>query len=128
MNNLVLVGVAGVVTAGAICAIFYLKRRNNQIKYATEQVDAELQFEDVVSYFRSLNLKEGEDSPFVANCDHKNVIKIKNMPNSKDGYKLLFAGVYNSNKDIICGKFIYSLGWSEQLIEIMGNEPIVVLS
>lgn len=129
MNNIVLIGTGAAVIAGVICTVFYVKRRKNQIKYATEQVEAVLELEDVVAYFKSLNLKKGEDTPFIMNCEHERSQEhIKDSPTPKEGYKLIFVGIYNNNKNILAGKYIYSLGWSDKLTEIMGNEPIVILT
>lgn len=134
MSNVMLWCIAGtVLVGGAVGSVIYLKQNKikSQIAATTEQIEGELQFEDVVAYFRSLNLNEEVDTPFLAipySTQFKGLTHGM-LPPPKEGYKLLMLGVYNNDTDVINKyKFIYSLGWSEKLTEIMGDEPMVALS
>lgn len=132
MNNLILTGIAGaVVVVGAVGAYSYARRQQfqKQIAAATEQIEGELQFEDVVSYFRSLNLDAKLEAPFVAKVN-SDLFKefTKGILTPKKGYNVLMLGTYNGESEEIHNpKFIYSKGWSEKLTNSLGSQDMVML-
>lgn len=133
MNNTIISIIAGALAVtGTVAALYYIRRNNLKKKIAevTEQIEDKLQFDEVVSYLRSLNLNKNIDTPFIANCHSDQFRKLtKGYLHSKPGYDLLMIGTHNNQTNEITNyKFIYSLGWSEDLIQIMGNESVVVLS
>ena len=139
MNNVVLAGIIGtVVVAGVVGAALVVRRNNIQrsIEDATETIEGDLQFADVRSYLRSLNLKEGEDTPFIGNGNAPQFAQspqfaqiTKGYLKAKPGYQLLIIGTYSENPDKVDNfKFIFSKGWSEDLKKVIGDEAIVVLS
>ena len=131
MNNILLASIAGVFVVGAVGTAFYIRRKKleKEILEKTVQIEGELQFEDVLSYFRSLNLKQESHMPLIANADSDELQKVtKGILKSKNGYRLLMLGVYDKTTDeIIHPKFIYSSRWSAKLSDIMGEEKIVIL-
>lgn len=85
----------------------------------TEHVDT-LAFKDIVFYFKSLRLKQGEHIPFIAKVE---AFKFKS---SLQGYVL---GVYNEKTDEVKHvKNIVAKNVDQQVLSVLGNEPIVVLS
>ncbi len=58
---------------------------------------------EIVSYFRTLGLKQGEDIPFITNTEKKNtfVKQIGNIqfPTVKPNLMMLFVGVYNEKEN-----------------------------
>ena len=133
MNNLILTGIAGaVVVAGAVGGYLYVRRQQykKQIFASTEQIEGELQFCDVVSYFRDLDLNEKKDTPFIANGKSTQFQDVaKGIITPRIGYDLLMIGVFDEKKDeILHAKFIFSKGWNEKLTNVMGGEDLVVLS
>lgn len=133
MNNVIIASIAGAIAVGGtIGAAIFLHRRKLQQQFdkETELIEGTLHMDDIISYFRGLDIKEGSDSPFIANGEADQFKKLtKGLVKPKDGYKLLMTGCFNASTDEITHcKFIYSLDWSEDLVQIMGNEPFVVLS
>ncbi len=132
MNHTILAIVATtVVVSGTAAALLYLRRKKytKQIEAATEQIEDELQLEDIVSYFRTLNLNSEIDTPFIAQNDSELINKLhKGLISPKPGYHLLMIGVLNKEtKKLTNCKFIYSLGWSKKLMEIINSQSIVIL-
>lgn len=133
MNNVVFAGIIGTFVVAGVVGVALVVRRNNikrSIEEATETIEGDLQFFDVVSYLRSLNLNPKEDIPFIGNCNSPQFAQVtKGYPLTKPGYELLMIGTYNEKTDKVGNfKFIFSKGWSEDLKKVMGDEPMVVLS
>lgn len=133
MNNLILTGIAGaVVVAGVVGGYFYVRRQQYKklINASTEQIEGELQFCDVVSYFRDLDLNEKKDVPFIANGKSTQFQDVaKGIITPRVGYDLLMIGVFDEKADEFHhAKFIFSKGWDEKLTEVMGSDAMVVLS
>lgn len=91
-----------------------------------------MDFNDVVSYFKSLNLKKEVDIPFIARDGIMGqfVKKThKRFPMGKGGYTTIVIGVYNESLDKITnGKILYVKQLDEQTKSVFGNEECVVLS
>lgn len=133
MNNLIIGGIAGVfVVSGTIGVIAYQrrKRKEREIAEATEQIECELQFDDVVAYFRGLNLDKEVDTPFIANGNAEQFKSVtKGLLKPREGYVLLMLGAYNSKSEgVNYPKFIFSKGWSEELQTLLAEEAFVTLS
>lgn len=132
MNNVLLAGIAGVfVASGIVGTAIYLRRKRieREISERTEQIEDELQFDDVVSYLRSLNLSKDVDVPFIANSDSEGFKKVTyGLLKPKKGYKLLMIGVFNkTTEEITYSKFIYSPSWAERLTNMLGNDSFILL-
>lgn len=83
----------------------------------TEHVDT-LAMKDIIFYFKSLRLKQGEHVPFVAKADA--------LKPSMQGFIL---GVYNDKADEIEHvKNIVAKNVDQQVLSVLGNLPLVVLS
>lgn len=84
----------------------------------TEHVDT-LAMKDIVFYFKSLRLKRGEHIPFIAKADAF-------KPSPLQGIVL---AVYNDKTDKIeHAKNIVAKQVDQQVLKVLGNEPLVVLS
>ena len=133
MNNVVIAGIIGTFVVAGVVGAALIVRRNNikrSIENAIETIDGELQFSDVVSYLRSLNLNKEVDVPFIGNCNSAQFAQItKGYSVTKPGYELLMVGSWNQKSDKVTNfKFIYSKGWSEDLKKVIRDESLVVLS
>ncbi|MGN0223121.1 MAG: hypothetical protein ACI4AM_03735 [Muribaculaceae bacterium] len=83
----------------------------------TEHVDT-LAMKDIVFYFKNLRLKQGEHIPFIA--------KAEAFKTSLQG---LVLAVYNEKTDRIEHvKNIVAKNVEQQVLEVLGNEPLVVLT
>ena len=90
---------------------------------SSENVD-ELRMADVVSFFKSKNLVNGSDIPFVATV--AGFGKFVSLPNKENGYIL---GVYNEATDDIREiKLIYAKSVDEKFKSTIGDEQLIVLT
>lgn len=132
MNNILFASIAALcAVAGAAGTLAYVRRSElrKSLIASTEQIDGELQMDDIVAFFRCLNLNKDVDTPFLANGDSSEFKKLtKGLLPPRDGYRMLMLGVFNSQKDeITTHKFIYCAKLSQEIMETMGNNPFVVL-
>lgn len=124
----------------AIIIFFYWygskKKREGQSKIyniadSLEEVcDGELNFEDVIAYFKTLNLNSQEDVPLIAQNPSDNIFSGIIAPKKKfekDGYKALFLGVYNKKTDVLSGKMVYAKSLDSKIKETLGKESFVTL-
>ena len=120
-----------VLVAVAIVGYFIYKRsKDGEIKKVAldpEDVDV-LDLPDVVSYFKSLNLDESKDKPFMM----KNISKILNkvtLPKPvKNDAILILLGVYDEKGDIVNMKLLSCRSLGPNLKETFGEDDIVMLS
>ena len=80
---------------------------------------------EVVGWFKSLNLKLGQDIPFIAN---KNAFRdaLKKAPVKNVG---LFKGVYNEVSDEIThAEYVEADALDAQTRQVLGQEELVVLN
>ena len=75
-----------------------------------------LTMEDVVNYFKSMYLTKDKDTPFVAHM-------------AKNGLEYYFLATFNEDTNKIENyKLLATTSVDEKLLEILGNEKLVVIS
>lgn len=125
--------ILGIAAIGGVAYYLYKKKAVEQFwTNDVKVIDGTLDFNDVVSYFKSLNLKKEVDIPFVARdgimCQFVKKTH-KRFPKGKGGYTTIVIGVYNESLDKITnGKILYVKQLDEQTKSVFGNEECVVLS
>lgn len=111
----------GIVAVGAI--IYAMSKK--KVPVLEETVDGDLRLEDVVAYFKTLSMVKGKQVPFIALPDVKK-LGVKVTPRKA---KTLILGVYNTDNDVLNPmKVVYADGFDEKLIEVLGDEKLVVLN
>ena len=108
-----------------------------------KKIEGTLSFADVVSWFKKLSLDPHKDTPFVALADkfeeifssyfkNENTIVYPQLPDDtlkESNNKRLLLGVYDEKSDEITkALLVIADAFDEKTLEIMGNEPLVVLS
>ncbi|MDD6670121.1 MAG: hypothetical protein PUE54_10855 [Bacteroidales bacterium] len=82
-------------------------------------------FKNVVGWFKSLQLQQGRDVPFIAKPNQFKEM-LKKAPVKNVG---IFQGVYNEETDEIThNEYIEADELDEKTRQILGNEEIVILS
>lgn len=96
---------------------------NNNIE--VETISHELNFLEIVSWFKSLTLVKDKEIPFVANpLMMKDLLQINPISETS-----IIIGVYNLDKDVIThAKLINATSLDAKTKEILANEPLVVLN
>lgn len=84
-------------------------------------------FKNVIGWFKSLQLQQGRDVPFVANANQKAFKEmLKKAPVKNVG---IFQGVYNEEtNEITHNEYLEADELDEKTRQILGNEELVVLS
>lgn len=126
MDNLGIVIIAAVV--GGI--VYYQLKKKSDIQLNEEVVDTELLMDDVISFFKMQKLDQKKHVPFMANGDCAEFRKLFHAPypKAKEGYCSLLIGVYDEQtQEIIVSKLIHSKLLDKKILEILGNENLVVL-
>ena len=127
--TLVAIGAAAV---GVIALFVYAKRKAPLLTNLNEEVlDTTLTFEDVINFFKSSNLDQEKDIPFVAKGDCNEFRRMLHAPypKKKEGYCTIFIGVYNETDDQIKShKLIHAKAIDKALADCLGSENLVVLS
>ena len=129
---------AAIIVIVAICIIGYIVHKRKQNKKIilspdntiTSTIEGELPFSDVISFFKTLNLKKGEDIPFICQKSERTeeIFNIYNLQFELVGYKWLFVGVYNEKEESITNyKVIYAKSFEQKLEELLSNEDLVIL-
>ncbi len=116
-------------------AAYYINKKKSVGQFLTSNVkviDGTLDFNDVVAYFKSKNLKKGSDVPFIARDGAMGqfVKKThKRFPKGKVGYLTIVLGVYNEiDEKVTHGQILYVKELDERIKEVFGNEELIVLS
>ena len=123
-NTLIIIG--GIVLVGV--AYYSYKRKKSKRAISKEEVINELastlnpenvdklSLSDVINYFKTLQLRKGIDSPFIA-------IAIKN------GVKSYVLATYNEeSNEIENGRLVSPQTIDDELISVLGNETLVFLA
>ena len=123
-NTLIIIG--GIVLVGVAYYSYKRKKSKRAIskeevinglasKLKPENVD-KLSLSDVINYFKTLQLRKGIDTPFIA-------IAIKN------GVKSYVLATYNEeSNEIENGRLVSPKTIDDEIIRVMGNETFVILS
>ena len=97
----------------------YIKKHGNLER---QRAEGPVKMTDVVAWFRSLNLDQKKNIPFVMRV-------ADNVPGEVKSSKPILLGVYDKNADEIAkALLIEGDAWDQQLTEVIGNETLVVLS
>lgn len=125
--------ILGIAAIGGVAYYLYKKKAVEQFwTNDVKVIDGTLDFNDVVSYFKSLNLKKEVDIPFIARDGilGQFVKKThKRFPMGKDGYITIVIGSYNDSLNKITNaKILHVKQLDEQTKSVFGNEELVVLS
>lgn len=118
--------------AGALVAFFLYKKGQCRKEFvlSEETIDGELKMSQIVDFFKSLDLKQKRDSPFVANGDCEKFMRMFGgpFPNKQEGYVTLFIGVYNEKKGRIDShKLIHAKAIDSEIQQLLGDENLIVL-
>lgn len=101
-------------------AMFDLMKKHGKIE--TQKSDGPIKMNDVVAWFRSQNLDENTDLPFIMRADD---IIADDGGNSKS----IILGVFRESTDeILKALLIKADVWDQQLAEIIGDEQLIVLN
>jgi hypothetical protein len=91
--------------------------------FTTESCEV-LKKDEVVAYFKSLQLTKGSDIPFVARTN-----KFSTICNIPDGEYNVALGVYNESLDEISSlKIIVAQKWDPVFATMIGKEDVIVLN
>lgn len=109
-----------------IRSLFETSRQSLEEKTEPEFVEV-LRLLDVINYFKSLQLRKGHDIPFIANAKHS---MVQSMLNASNEYPFaLVLGTYNEDTDEIENyRFVQTNEIDNEILSILGEEPLVVLS
>ena len=124
--------ITAVLVAGALVTFFLFRKKqnSNKVVLSEETIDSELKITQIVEFFKSLELKQKRDVPFVANGDCEEFRKMcgGSFPKKKEGYVTLFLGVDNEEKGAIdYHKLIHAKTVDSETQQMLGNENLVVL-
>ena len=93
-----------------------------------EEVD-KLNMSDVVAYFRGLQLKKGVDVPFIANAEAPQVRDIlKNVSYPATGTTFILGSLNENTNNIENCRLIVAKEVGKDVVEAMGQDPLIVLS
>lgn len=150
MSTIVILGAVTVTVAAGVVYYGYKKglfKKKKTVKpicnLNIKKVEGTLAFTDVVGWFKSLSLNPQKDTPFVALADQfenmigsyfksDNVIVYPPLPDDvfkEQNKKRLLLGVYNEEADELNkALLIIADDFDEKTLEVLGDEPLVVLS
>jgi hypothetical protein len=120
------------IAAGA--GFFFLKKNKKFIdisKVHKETLEGCLDYEDVISWFKNLQLKKDEDIPFIAQSfDNLFDQQVKGQEILvKEGYITILLGIYNEvSKGLIDSKILFVKDLDGKLKDLLGKESCIVLS
>ena len=93
-----------------------------------EEVD-KLNMSDVVAYFRGFQLKKGVDVPFIANAEAPLVRDIlKNVSYPATGTRFVLGSLNENTNNIENCRLIVAKEVGKDVVEAMGQDPLIVLS
>lgn len=121
----ILISVAAIACVG-VGAYYFFKKKKGQAPLKIEKVDT-LSIDDVVGWFKSLNLDATKHTPFV--CNNINLLNLKITQQITSPYVLL--GVYDENKNSLAPYRLLELKTIDSsLKELLDKSPngLVVLS
>ncbi len=121
----IIISVAAIACAG-VGAYCFLKKQKPQIPVNIDRVDT-LSLEDVVGWFKSLNLDSSKHTPFI--CNNISLFNLKLTQELTPPYVLL--GVYDENKNSLAPYRLLELkSIDSSLKEMLDKSPkgLVVLS
>lgn len=97
----------------------------------SEIIDGELTLDAVIAFFKSKSLDIDKHKPFIANSFPDDEWQKKcncKFPPKKDGYVSILLGVYNEKADTVeYIKIVYAKSLDKKLLDVFGNDKLVVL-
>lgn len=120
-------GTVSIITLGVIIGVaivfivIYKKSKNTNL--SIETVDSEVSFDDIVSYFKSLELKKEDGTCFIITEKKKEFHKLI----YKNGYSSLGLFVININGKIVNGKILHAKSFDKKTIDTIGNVDVLKL-
>lgn len=131
MNKLLIgLGIAAVAAAIAIIMkpkdiISKIRKKLKHKEISVKTIEGKVNFQDIVAWFKSLPLDNNKHVPFIAKADQfKDMLNYKPKKNAT-----LFIGVFDEEKnEIIHAQIIEADSFDDKILEVLGNEPIVVLN
>lgn len=97
----------------------------------SEILDGELTLDAVIAFFKSKSLEQDKHKPFIANGFSDEWQKKCNckFPPQKDGYVSIVLGVFNEKTDTLeYAKIVYAKSLDKKLLDVLGNDKLIVLS
>lgn len=89
-----------------------------------EYADGEVAFDDIVGYFKSLNLKREDGKCSIVSDKNKEFHKIL----FKTNYTSLGLFVLNEEKGIVKGKIIHAKSFDTKTLETLGGHDVIILT
>lgn len=89
-----------------------------------EYADGEVAFDDIVGYFKSLNLKREDGKCSIVSDKNKEFHKIL----FKTNYTSLGLFVLNEEKGIVKGKIIHAKSFDTKTLEALGGHDAIILT
>ena len=120
-------GISGIIILGVIVGltivgiVIYKKSKNTNLNIET--VDNEVSFDDIVSYFKNLELKKEDGTCFIITEKKKDFHKLI----YKNGYSSLGLFVINSNGKIVKGKILHAKSFDKRTIDTIGKNDVLRL-
>lgn len=121
-------GTGGIIAFCAIACIviviIVIYKKNKNTNLSIETVDSEVSFDDIVSYFKNLELKKEDGTCFIITEKKKEFYKLI----FKTGYSSLGLFVININGKIVKGKILHAKSFDKKTIDTIGNVDVLKLS
>ncbi len=132
-NTMTTIGIiTGIAVVGGLTFYYIKEKRKIKLELNTEIVETQLTLKQLGDYFKSLDLQKTKHTPFIAignSPEFTKTIRNRFVLQEKYGYKCIVAGVYEKGCDIISlGKIFYTKHLDKDLIEALGNNPIIIIN
>ena len=120
---------AGVVAASVMAS---LKKKNPLSCLLNEEIDAskiqrvkDVKFDDITGWYKTHNLVQGIDIPFLAKGD---VLPVNKNIQINENEKCVCLGIYNEKLDEITDlQIIIAEAFEQKILDLLKNEQLVVL-
>jgi len=117
----------------AVCYVYYKRQQRllAQPKVIPVTLESELKMMDIVGYFRSLEIRKGEDIPFMANlrCDSVSQMLAIHCE-IPEGYQALLLGTCKEHlsSDLHHVKIIFCRSLEQKIQESLSGNGLTILS
>lgn len=110
--------------AGALYGGWKLVEYINRIEVTEESVEGEVDFDDMVAYFKSQHLKKGVESCFIVSEKNDKFRKLI----CKEGYISLGLFIVNEKNEKIKGKVVHAKSFDAKTMDTLGENDMIKLS